>query len=77
LVFQNKRGLAQDSSSVTDAPKVALDRAGLPQIRAHDLCHTTATVLFEAGAHPKLVQDLLGHRRADAEYLQPYHRRTE
>jgi integrase len=61
LVFKNRRGLAQDSSSVTDALKVALDRAGLPQIRVHDLRHTTATVLLEAGAHPKLVQDLLGH----------------
>jgi integrase len=61
LVFQNRRGLAQDSSSVTDAVKVALDRAGLPQIRVHDLRHTTASVLLEAGAHPKLVQDLLGH----------------
>jgi site-specific recombinase XerD len=29
--------------------------------RVHDLRHTTATVLLEAGAHPKLVQDLLGH----------------
>ncbi len=61
LVFVNRRGLAQDSSSVTDARKVALDRAGLPQMRVHDLRHTPATVLFEAGAHPKLVQDLLGH----------------
>ena len=34
---------------------------GLPQIRVHDLRHTTAIVLLEAGAHPKLVQDLLGH----------------
>lgn len=61
LVFVNRRVEAQDSSSVTDALKVALDRAGLPQIRVHDLRHTTATVLLEAGAHPKLVQDLLGH----------------
>jgi integrase len=61
LVFLNRQGLPQDSSSVTGALKVALDRAGLPQIRVHDLRHTTATVLLEAGAHPKLVQDLLGH----------------
>jgi len=25
------------------------------------LRHTTATVLLEAGVHPKVVQDLLGH----------------
>jgi len=31
------------------------------RVRVHDLRHTTATALLEAGAHPKLVQDLLGH----------------
>jgi integrase len=61
LVFPNQLGEPQESSSVTDALKVALKRAGLPRIRVHDLRHTTATVLLEAGAHPKLVQDLLGH----------------
>ena len=61
LVFLNRQGLPQDASSVTDALKLAMDRAGWPQIRVQDLRHTTATVLLEAGAHPKLVQDLLGH----------------
>jgi integrase len=61
MVFPNLNGHLQESSSVTAALKVALRRAGLPQIRVHDLRHTTATVLLEAGAHPKLVQDLLGH----------------
>jgi len=36
--------------------------AALPRIRVHDLRHTTATVLLVAGVHPKVVQDLLGHR---------------
>ncbi|HET9846978.1 MAG TPA: tyrosine-type recombinase/integrase [Candidatus Dormibacteraeota bacterium] len=40
---------------------VALRRAGLPHVRVHDLRHTTASVLLEAGTHPKIVQDLLGH----------------
>jgi integrase len=61
IVFPNLNGKLQESSSVTAALKVALSRAGLPPIRVHDLRHTTATVLLEAGAHPKLVQDLLGH----------------
>jgi integrase len=61
MVFPNLNGGLQESSSVTAALKVALSRAGLPRIRVHDLRHTTATVLLEAGAHPKLVQDLLGH----------------
>jgi integrase len=38
-----------------------LQRAGLPQVRFHDLRHTCATLLFSKGAHPKHVQELLGH----------------
>jgi len=61
LVFPNREGEPTESSTVSDALEVALDRAGLPRIRVHDLRHTTATVLLEAGVHPKLVQHLLGH----------------
>ena len=35
--------------------------AGLPNIRVHDLRHTTATALLVLGVHPKVVQDLFGH----------------
>ena len=38
-----------------------LQRAGLPQIRFHDLRHTCATLLLSRNVHPKYVQDLLGH----------------
>jgi integrase len=38
-----------------------LKRAGLPNIRFHDLRHTAATLLLSQGVHPKLVQELLGH----------------
>jgi integrase len=36
-------------------------RAGLPNIRFHDLRHTCATLLLGKGIHPKFVQELLGH----------------
>jgi len=39
----------------------ALDQAGLPRIRIHDLRHTAATHLLRRGVHPKVVQELLGH----------------
>jgi integrase len=35
--------------------------AGLPHIRLHDLRHTHATLLLEAGANPKVVSERLGH----------------
>ncbi len=38
-----------------------LNKAGLPHIRFHDLRHSAATLLFNLGVHPKVVQELLGH----------------
>ncbi len=39
----------------------ALRSAGVPVIRLHDLRHTSATLDLEAGTHPKVVQERLGH----------------
>ncbi|GGE58320.1 tyrosine-type recombinase/integrase [Priestia taiwanensis] len=48
-----------------DAPhhflKINYKQAGVPRIRIHDLRHTHATLMLEAGEHPKIVQDRLGH----------------
>ncbi len=41
--------------------KPLLKRAGLPDIRFHDLRHTCATLLFSRNVHPKIVQEMLGH----------------
>lgn len=38
-----------------------LERAGLPQIRFHDLRHTCATLFLARGTNPKIVQEILGH----------------
>lgn len=35
--------------------------AGLPRIRLHDLRHTHATLALQAGIHPKVVSERLGH----------------
>jgi integrase len=34
---------------------------GLPEIRLHDLRHTSATLALSSGIHPKIVQERLGH----------------
>jgi integrase len=36
-------------------------RAGLPRIRLHDLRHTHATLALQAGVHPKVISERLGH----------------
>jgi integrase len=39
----------------------AVRRVGLPPIRLHDLRHGWATLTLQAGVHPKVVQERLGH----------------
>ena len=38
-----------------------LSRHGLNRIRLHDLRHTWATLALQAGIHPKVVAERLGH----------------
>ena len=40
-----------------------LAESKMPQIRFHDLRHTHATLLLQAGVHPKVVQERLGHSK--------------
>ena len=39
----------------------AVKKAMLPMIRPHDLRHTHATLALQAGIHPKVVSERLGH----------------
>jgi integrase len=41
--------------------KRLLEKAGLPDIRFHDLRHSAASLLLKKRVHPKVVQELLGH----------------
>jgi integrase len=41
--------------------KPHLRRAGLQDIRWHDIRHICATLLLGRGVHPKMVRHLLGH----------------
>lgn len=46
---------------VEGACRPFLKRAGIRQIRFHDLRHTCATLHLSAGANIKVVAELLGH----------------
>ncbi len=46
---------------MVDEFKKLLKRAGLPDIRFHDLRYSAATLLRSHGVHPKVVQELPGH----------------
>ena len=62
LVFCTHAGKPLDFRNLATASfKPLLKKAGLPDIRFHDLRHTCATLLLARGHHPKLVQELLGH----------------
>jgi len=42
----------------------AVERAGIPRVTPHDLRHTAASIAISAGANPKGVQRMLGHKSA-------------
>ena len=62
LIFATSAGTPiQPENLVKRSFKPLLKKAGLPEIRFHDLRHTCATLLLGRGVHPKMVQELLGH----------------
>jgi len=62
LVFTNTTGGPIESSHLLrHCFHPLLKRAGVPQIRFHDLRHTAATLLLGQGVHPKIVSEMLGH----------------
>ena len=61
LVFTAENGEALDPESVSRYLRQAVKKAMLPPIRLHDLRHTHATLALQAGIHPKVVSERLGH----------------
>ena len=60
-VFVQENGQPYHPDLVTQAFQKAVRDSGLPRIRLHDLRHTYATLALQAGVHPKVVQERLGH----------------
>ncbi len=53
--FPNRHNISRRSF------KPLLRRAGLPDVRFHDLLHTAATLLLSKNINPKVVSEILGH----------------
>ena len=61
LVFTGDDGEALHPEVVSRCFRKAVKEAMLPEIRLHDLRHTHATLALQAGIHPKVVSERLGH----------------
>jgi integrase len=61
LVFPGPFGGPTDPSWSRQVFYAALEAAGIPRVRFHDLRHTAATLALMQGVHPKVVSDMLGH----------------
>lgn len=61
LVNCTPSGKPVDRSNLTRTFRELTKKAGLPEIRFHDLRHTHATLLLKQNVHPKIVSERLGH----------------
>jgi integrase len=61
FVFASPHGTPLNTSNVTHAFQAALERAGLPRQRFHDLRHAFATLQLEDGEELAVISRMLGH----------------
>jgi integrase len=61
LVFPSEAGTPTEPRNLVRHFKTLLQRAGLPNIRFHDLRHGCARVLISQGVHPRIVMEIMGH----------------
>jgi len=60
-VFSHPDGTPLDPSTVSHTFSRILRQAGLPCMPLHSLRHTHATFLLQAGVHPRVAMERLGH----------------
>ena len=60
-IFKNPNGVPYRPDSLTRSFKRALARHGLPQMRYHDLRHSTASILVDKGWDINSIKEWLGH----------------
>jgi len=61
LVFGNPEGKPLDPSILSHEFARIAKKAGLENVRFHDLRHTFASLMFFRGAKPKVISEALGH----------------
>jgi integrase len=62
LVFANEIGRPMEVGNLTNRYfRPLLEKAGLPQIRFHDLRHTAATLMLAGNTPIKVASEMLGH----------------
>ena len=61
LIFARENGSPYYPDSFRKILHRILAKAGIPNVRVHDLRHTCATLLMMSGVNPKVVQEILGH----------------
>ncbi len=60
-MFTTSIGTPLEARNVVRSFKAILARAGLPDVRFHDLRHSCATLLLVQGVSPRVVMEILGH----------------
>lgn len=62
LVFTNSVGGPVDADNLRHrAFPTIIKNAGIPEMKFHELRHSTATLLASLGVHPKVIQEIMGH----------------
>jgi len=61
LVFASVEGKPLDPSILSHEFARMVKKAGLENVRFHDLRHTFASLMFLRGAKPKVISEALGH----------------
>lgn len=61
FVFTTRTGQAITPGALAKTFKILLRRAGVPDVRFHDLRHTAATFLLVQGVDPRTIMETLGH----------------